>query len=180
MRYPSKGKIPAEEADEFFPARTLGCNLSQLLFDYTNVLWPRYTDPTPVPDNLRAALDQAAAEGLDVYQLLLGRLRIENPLFDDFLFGELFDQELDLEEEENEPEQPDAAEQEQQKLTALCRQYQRDIKALRAEAHQSERALKKLRGEHTQLAAQAERYRLELAELRESVFCAPEWPGAAG
>lgn len=170
MRYPSKGKIPAEEADEFFPARTLGCNLSQLLFDYTNVLWPRYTDPTPVPDNLRAALDQAAAEGLDVYQLLLGRLRIENPLFDDFLFGELFDQELDLEEEENEPEQPDAAEQEQQKLTALCRQYQRDIKALRAEAHQSERALKKLRGEHTQLAAQAERYRLELAELRESVF----------
>ena len=57
-----------------------------------------------------------------------------------------------------------------QRLAALCRQYQRDIKALRAEAHQSERALKKLRGEHTQLAAQAERYRLELAELRESVF----------
>lgn len=165
-RYPCHGKYYGEtDMDDEPIDRSNGMNLAHLLYGYTGMIWPRYSDCKPVPDELRDALTQLEEDGCDVFRLLLAPLCAGKYGKTAFSGAELMGMD---------PPEADAAPDEKTKkleaMDTLCKQQQREIQALRASCHANEQALKALKAEKTQQAALTERFRLELAELRESVY----------
>lgn len=165
-RYPCHGKFEGEtDSDGESIDRSIGLNLAHLLYGYTGTVWPRYTDHAPLPDELRSALLQASQDGCDVFSLLLSPLHAGK--YEKLTFSEAELMGMDPPEETAEP---DETADQLERLSAQCRQQRREIEMLRAACRQAEQQFKTLHAEKAQQEAVSERFRLELAELRESVY----------